>query len=458
MKKLLATLLCYLGACALSASAQPLAFPGAEGAGRFAAGGRGGDVYHVTNLNDSGPGSFREGCETAKGPRTIVFDVSGNIAIKRKLDVHTSFLTIAGQTAPGGGITFRDGTFSMTDAHDIIIRFVRFRYGDKNKVDGTDPMDLEGITNSIIDHCSISWGVDGEQDQRHCKDFTMQWMIVAEALRYSIHPERHEPRNSGKLFDHARAMSFRDVLGDETIHHNIIASCGDRFPTLGGGAGTHPDSVTNFSNNLMYNQVGATNLGKNISVVENNYYRPGPDSNYDKKKPISVKAEPVEDARGWVAGNYFEGRPGYTKDNYTAIDYERWAKHGTTARGNFELKTRPGTRDTGIQLQSAQDAYESVLKSAGASHARDAVDARIVAGIRDRTGRMIDSQSEVGGWPVLQSAPPPRCTNGDGIPDDWKTAHGLDINDPDIRNARTLDKNYTNLEVYLNSLVADIIK
>lgn len=183
------------------------AFPGAEGFGRFATGGRGGDVYHVTNLQDAGAGSLRQGFGTAVGPRTIVFDVSGIIELKSKLVLEKSAITIAGQTAPGDGITLKDCTFQIRNGTNVIVRYLRCRLGDQNKPKGAkggdDTLNTEDVDQVIFDHCSLSWAIDGTHDLRRGGNFTLQWCILSEALNQSLH-------NKG---EHAMCASYRDLAG-----------------------------------------------------------------------------------------------------------------------------------------------------------------------------------------------------------------------------------------------------
>jgi len=202
-------LLCVLlitSPAAVSAK-EILAFPGAEGFGRFASGGRGGDVYEVTSLKDSGSGSLREGISSARGPRTIIFKLSGTIQLKKKLVLDKSDITIAGQTAPGDGIALRDYTFQIKNATNVVIRYLRLRLGDQNKPKGAkggdDTFNTEYIDKVIIDHCSLSWAIDGTHDLRHGGNFTMQWSIVSEALNNSLH-------NKGA---HAIGASYRSPTG-----------------------------------------------------------------------------------------------------------------------------------------------------------------------------------------------------------------------------------------------------
>ncbi len=271
--KLVPILLCFatLAPSLLAAASDLPAFPGAEGFGRFARGGRGGDVYHVVNLNDAGPGSLREGIRAATGPRTIVFDVSGTILLKSKLVVDRSAITLAGQTAPGDGITLRDFTFQIVKASDVIVRYLRFRLGDQNKAvgakGGDDTVNTDDIDRVILDHCSLSWAVDGTHDLRRGGNFTLQWCIISEALNQSLH-------NKGS---HAMAASYRDLSGDVTLHHNLISTCRDRHPTLG-SAQNPPRYTVDFRNNIIYNwsKGGTSNFCDHFVNCINNTWRPGP--------------------------------------------------------------------------------------------------------------------------------------------------------------------------------------
>ncbi len=226
---------------------QTISFPGAEGYGRFAQGGRGGDVYIVTNLNDSGEGSLRYGVENADGPRTIVFEVSGNIELKSHLTVKESFMTIAGQTAPGDGICVKDYGFKIMDCHDVIVRYMRFRLGDKNKTApaGYDAIETNGVSNLIFDHVSASWGIDGTHDLRG-ELFTLQWSIYGEALNNSLHEKG----------THAMLGSMRDNTDNLTWHHNLLHSSRNRHPSLGGGSLTKAETIIDFRNNLVFNWEG----------------------------------------------------------------------------------------------------------------------------------------------------------------------------------------------------------
>lgn len=435
------------GFTAADASEGQLAFPGAEGFGRFAKGGRGGDVYHVTTLADDGPGSLREGLRSARGPRTIVFDLSGTIELKKPIVVETSYLTIAGQTAPGNGICVKDQTFQIRNASHIIVRYIRFRLGDENKPrpSGPDCLNTNDVDHVIFDHISVSWGIDGNHDLRRGGNFTLQWSIYAEALNDSLHEKG----------THAMLASFRDLTDSISLHHNLFASSRERHPTLAGSPRTKAEAIVDFRNNVVYNTSGATNLGNCRINLINNYYLPGPNTPTDAR-PLATKTENRGALHAFLDGNTFVGNKPWTADNYEAIDFNRWSK------GNYLLTSLESIRaaspfDVGAacpQTDSAEVAYNRVLRLAGANHPRDAADARLVDGVRAGTHRLIDSQRQVGGWPTLTSQPAPVDTDRDGMPDAWETQHGLDPADATDGATDGDGDGFTNLEEYLNALVA----
>lgn len=423
----------------------PLAFPGAEGFGRFAKGGRGGDVYHVTTLADDGSGSLREGFRSAQGPRTIVFDVSGTIELKTPLVLEKSFLTIAGQTAPGDGICIKDQTFQIKKASHIIVRYVRFRLGDQNKPPGTGPdcLNTTDVSHVIFDHISVSWGIDGNHDLRRGGSFTLQWSIYAEALNESLHEKG----------SHAMLASFRDLTDSISLHHNLFASSRERHPTLAGSPRTKAEAVVDFRNNVIYNVSGATNLGNCRINVINNVYQPGPNTPKGAK-PLATKTENRGALHAFLAGNLFIGDRVLTADNYQAIDFTRWTK-GNYLPTSLEAIRADGEFDVGDArpvTDSAEVTYDRVLRHAGATHPRDTADARLVEGIRAGTHRLIDSQQQVGGWPVLQSQAAPLDTDGDGMPNDWEQQRRLNPDDASDGPADRDGYAYTNLEEYLNGL------
>ncbi|MFO1021576.1 MAG: hypothetical protein U0903_12900 [Planctomycetales bacterium] len=432
----------------LTAADQPhsqLAFPGAEGFGRFAQGGRGGDVYHVTTLSDDGPGSLRDAIRTAKGARTIVFDLSGTIELKKPLVVDKSFITLAGQTAPGDGICLKDHTFRIKNAKHIIVRYMRFRLGDENKppMSGDDCTNTDDVDHLIFDHVSTSWGIDGNHDLRRGGNFTLQWSIYAEALNHSLH---------GKG-EHAMLASFRDLTGSITLHHNLFASSRERHPTLGGSPRTNPQAIADFRNNVIYNLSGATNLGNcRINFIGNTYI-PGPDTPANNR-PINSKFENKGSLKVFITGNEFMDQPEFTAENWKGIDFKRWSTKNYLPTTWEEVRSERefdvgGAKPT---TQTASEASQLVLRNAGASRHRDGADERLVKGVKERTNRLIDSQKQVGGWPMLNSLPAPKDSDQDGMPDAWEISHGLNPNDPEDRNADQDKDGYTNLEEYLNGL------
>jgi pectate lyase len=433
-----------------TAVSELIAFPGAEGAGKFTTGGRGGDVYRVTNVNDSGEGSFRDAIESISGPRTIAFDVSGTIRLKSNLEIReVANLTIAGQTAPGKGITIADYTLKIHDSKNLIVRYLRVRLGDENKPQdsGLDCIEINYNENIILDHLSMSWGIDGNGDFRGLKNATIQWCIFSEALNNSIHEKGA----------HGMCTSFRQPKGQATIHHNIYASSRSRHPSIGGGS-----EVTEFCNNVNYNWRSSNNIdGEKINMM-GNYYKAGP-SMEEGMPPIQFKSDgdaPV--SKGYLEGNYFDGLPQeYNEDNYTAMNFEACfgptSNYQATTREVFEVATRfDGGKYKLENIESAKDAYEACLKYSGSSLNRDLVDERFIKTIIDNTGKMIDSQSEVGGWDFYETMNRPANwdTDSDGMPDNWEKKNGLDPNNPDDGKEDKKKNGYTNLEEYLNSLVS----
>lgn len=403
------------------------AFPGAEGFGAATVGGRGGAVYEVTNLNDSGPGSLRDGISQAH--RTIVFRVSGTIELQSKLLLRQPFITIAGQTAPGGGICLRNYTTQIT-THDVVIRFIRSRLGD---MDGQQD---DGITvgnnaqNVILDHCSSTWSVDEALSTAgDNQNITIQWCIIAEGLNHSIHAKGNH--GYGSL---ARSN------GPVSWYHNLWAHNNSRNPRLGDnyGRGAHP--FFDVRNNVMYDYgeicSGLTQGIFNVNYV-GNYIRPGPNSK--AKTPIHIDANSTLEF--YLNGNVFEGHDDFTNDNKKFIDAkEPVAKTVDAPFPSPQMATMP-----------AQQAYEAVLAIGGAClPARDAVDTRIMQEVKDRNGTIIDSEKQVGGWPELKSTEAPADTDHDGMPDAWEKAHGL--NPADAADAIVdADKDgLTNLEEYLD--------
>jgi hypothetical protein len=439
-------------ALALTATAAPiaswaaprevLAFPGAEGAGRLATGGRGGAVIKVTNLDDAGPGSLRAAVE-AKGPRTVLFEVAGTIQLKTPLKITEPKLTLAGQTAPGGGITVRDQTLIVA-ADDVVIRFIRSRLGDESKTEG-DAIWISKGRRIILDHVSASWSVDEtlsasaryDEAGQGFYDLTVQWSIIADSLRHSIHAKG----------DHGYGSLIRGGRGAKiSFHHNLWANHLARMPRPGNYDGPDKDPVGaffEFRSNVFYNW-GKGHAGYDADLATlsaysfiDNAYVMGPDS----EKPVAFH-ESNRLAKAWFAGNSMNG----------VVPEDPWS-----LVSGLQV---PGYRQAGpidvapVKADPAATAYERVLADAGASLFRDSVDARVVAGVRDKTGKQIDSQAQVGGWPVLPTGAAAVDTDGDGMPDAWEKAHGLNPSKADGASPARNGSGWTNLELHLADAAA----
>lgn len=427
-------------AASAALAAEPLpAFPGAEGFGALAKGGRGGDVYIVTSLEDDGPGSLREGLR--KGNRTIVFAVSGNIELKKRLELKVNNVTIAGQTAPGGGITLKNYYFSIS-GQDLIIRYLRTRLGDVAG-EQTDSLTLQhGSSNVILDHISATWSVDEALSlSGNNQNITVQWCLIGESLKRSVHVKG----------DHGFGSLSR-ANGPVTWHHNLWVHNDARNPRLGDNYGKEGEPFFDVINNVIYNYGGTCSgltQGKFSVNYLGNYIKPGPNSN-KKKAPIEVGKPST--LRFFIADNFIEGNPTLSADNSQMI--------GPTDEAEIKVELVSQAFPTSpipVTRTSAKEAYEQVLARVGASlPLRDAVDTRIIGHVRTGTGGMINSPKDVGGYPDLPSAPPtssaPVDTDKDGIPDEWEKANGLNPNDP-TDGPKAPDGGYTNLEKYLNSLV-----
>lgn len=410
-----------------SAQAKKIpAFPGAEGAGMYTTGGRGGAVYEVTTLDDDGPGSLRAAC--AKSDGTIVFRVAGTIKLKGGLDVTGSNLTIAGQTAPGHGITVT-GNETQIKGDNIILRHLRFRGGDEL---GTpiDTFGARGVRDLVIDHCSFSWGVDECCSVYGNTNVTVQWCVISEGLTNSVHDKgRH---------------GMGGLWGGDTItyHHNLLVHQNARNPRFSFEEGMA--LLVDHRNNVIYNP-GITSCyggewSNGINLV-GNYYKPGPNTLPKIAREIVA---PGRFGQWHVTGNEIAGHADVTADNTLGITYPI---------GGVTLLPQPVEFANGITEQTARQAYAAVLDQAGATlPRRDAIDARLVNEARTGTGRHINSQKDVGGFlPLPSEVAAPADTDKDGIPDEWETAQGL--NPDDAADAQAVGPDgYTNLERYLNTI------
>jgi len=418
--------------------AQQLAFPGAEGFGRFVTGGRGGKVIAVTNLNDHGAGSLRTAIAES-GARTIVFRVSGNIELQSELRIENGDLTIAGQTAPGDGICIRDYSVIIA-ADNVILRYLRIRLGDVHRQQA-DAISCIGQKNIVVDHCSLNWGIDEVASFYDNENLTVQWCIVSESLHNSVH--KKGPHGYGGIWG-GKGASF---------HHNLIAHNSSRNPRFNGSRTHHlPEKeIVDFRNNVIYNWGFNSSYGGeagNQNLVAN-YYKAGPAT--ENKNRI---VEPWDDKGKWyIAENYVHGFPEITVNNWVGgVQGKFWSK----VRVDSPHQVEP------VVTQTAEQALELVLANVGAIlPKRDSIDLRIIEEVRTGTATfggkwgarsgIIDSQNDVGGWPTLNSLAAPTDNDQDGMADDWELARGLDPANPEDRNEIS-DDGYTNLEEYLNGL------
>jgi len=452
------------------------AFPGAEGGGMYAFGGRGGKVFIVTSLADSGPGTLREACE-AGGARIVVFNIAGEIRLERPIHVVAPYITIAGQTAPGDGVVLT-GQSLLVDTHDVIIRYMRFRRGAMDVAFRDDAMGGNGIGNIIYDHCSASWGLDevmsmyrhvynrradGHYDKLPTVNITIQDCIFAEGL---------------DLYNHAFGAS---IGGHHTLFaRNLFASNISRNPSVA------MDGDFNFVNNVIFNWWNRTIDGGDDNScynIINNYFKPGPITPKDKAiayriiKPEASrdKSRPRNFGKAFVTGNIVEGNAIVTADNWAGgvqpagIEGEQAIRDTLQADAPFPMPFLS-------KILSAQEAYRYVLDNVGATKPRrDAVDARIIGSVH--TGKsshvetamphvspyvrrrlpddsykqgIITDPQQVGGLPQY-SGTPYRDEDRDGIPDDWERTHGLDPADP-ADAGRIREDGYMNIEWYFNSL------
>lgn len=434
MRTLPAACLFVMALLAPSVTAALPAFPGAQGYGADTPGGRGGRIILVTNLNDSGPGSLREAC-SHEGPRTVVFRVGGTILLKSHLRITEPFITIAGQTAPGGGILLRDAGIRV-ETHDVLIRFLRVRVG-ASAVETPGSQDALAVTaeqdgqtyNVVIDHCSLSWAIDENASTwGPVHDVTFQWCIISECLLQSS--VRDEPHSMGILLGKASTRT--------SLHHSLFAHNRGRNPRIQAG-------VRDVVNNTFYNYGwGACQISgdPNANLV-GNYWRPGPDSNLRR---AVVHGEQFGSL--YVSGNISPDRPREAEPEW-AIFVPEASESLHRAANPFETPA--------VAAQLALSAYHLVLAGAGATvPCRDDVDMRIVRDVRLKSGRLINDPSDVGGFPDIAVGEAPADSDRDGMPDEWEKANGLDPDDASDSAADSNSDGYTNLEEYLNELAGPI--
>ncbi len=432
-KKLFFAFTLVLG-CASFLQAQLPAFPGAEGFGSTTVGGRGGIILKVTNLNPDGPGSLREAVSNSN-PRIIVFKVAGTIFLKKNIGITNPFVTIAGQTAPADGITIRGAALSI-HTHDVIVRGLRIRVGDD--LSGPNPDNRDAITissnkaivyNVIIDHCSLSWSIDETIQFWHSAEkSTVQYCIISEGLRYSIHP-----KTISRGQDHSNGILVGNGSNKISIHHNLFAHNLRRNPAINSG------SFAEVINNVIYNWEIGTSVGASANVIAN-VYKPG--LNTGTKKGIILPRWMNAQGPLYVKDNIGPGRITNSGDDWLVVD-------GPISGRSFS----PVEPLSNVTIDSVDEVFDKVIKNAGATiPMRDSVDERIINDVINGTGQFIDSQNEVGGWPKLDSGAPPLDSDHDGMPDDWEIAKNLNPQDPTDANKDRNGDGYTNIEEYINGL------
>ena len=458
------------------AHGQALAFPGAEGGGMYVTGGRGGKVIHVTTLADSGAGSLRAALSES-GARTIVFDVAGIIELGSNLKIAKGDVTIAGQTAPGDGICLKNFSTEVS-ASNVIIRFVRFRMGDEKKNEG-DAVWGRYAENIILDHCSMSWCTDECASFYANSNFTLQWCILSESLRNSVHGKGNH--------------GYGGIWGGKnaSFHHNLLAHHDSRNPRI-----DHPQIYDNYVSthrgNVEVRCNAIYNWGSNHTYggedgwfnLVNNYYKPGPASS-DRKYFVDAYASYIKDDKVYadkypelyLSGNVNTAHDNLTASNDASTIYwhhgESYLNYNTLLSSPLAI-TGPDGKDVYVTTHSAEDSFERILESCGASLRRDAVDERACTDAKKGTaavndggngskGGIIDTQTAVGGWPEYKAsateAETVKDTDGDGMPDWFEDKFGLDKADPSDGNGKTLDRlgRYTDLEMYLHYIVRDIV-
>lgn len=455
MKK---NLLYFLLILSFQLVAQTPAFPGAEGGGMYASGGRGGRVLYVTSLADDGSsGTFRWAINQS-GARIIEFKVSGIIALKSSLSINNGNLTIAGQTAPGDGICIKDYDIYV-NADNVIIRYIRVRLGNGIISRESDASGGRYRKNIILDHCSFSWSIDECASFYSNENFTMQWCFITESLNNAGHSKG--------------AHGYGGLWGGKnaSFHHNLIAHHLSRNPRFNGWKRSGLNYVNpmdeerlDFRNNVIYNwgdnsSYGGEALGK-YNIV-GNYFKYGPGTKSTIKYKITqvdidadIVAYPPGFGQYYISDNYVYGSTTVTDNNWSGVTY-------ASGVDKTLCKTYVPFQNVAISQHTAQIAFEKVLDYGGASLSRDTIDRRIVRETRDGTttyngsisnrAGIIDTQNDVGGWPLYNSAAAPADSNADGIPDGW-----LETNFPGKTSTDINESGYTYLDLYLASLVADI--
>lgn len=430
---------------------QPLkglpVFPGAEGFGTDTPAGRGGKVIEVTSLADDGPGTLRAALGDPS-PRTVVFRVGGTIEIRSELQILKPYVTVAGQTAPGGGICIKNAGM-MIGTHDVLIQHLRIRPGSEGRVNpaNNDAIsilgphnDLAGARHVVLDHVSASWSEDEAVSTWFgARDLTISWSIISEALNRGRH----------RKGTHSAGLLIGDSSQHVTVHHCLLAHNDFRNPLISKG-GTH-DIV----NNVIYDwgaipaEIFDTESNSFVNFV-GNYFRPGPSTH---PGPYEITINPTREPgvpKIYVEGNLGPHRPEAANAEWGLV-CRGWGRAGVAAQTYRALKAFPAAP---VTRTSAAEAYSRVLAAAGAAcPMRDAADRRVVAEVENKTGKIIDSPTEVGGYPKLAAGTAPVDADHDGMPDDWEQQHGLNPQDASDGNKDRDGDGYTNLEEYLHSLL-----
>ena len=447
------------------------AFPGAEGFGADTKGGRGGDVYHVTTLADSGKGSLRDGISSATGPRTIVFEVGGEIKLKSRLIINKNNLTIAGQTAPGDGITIRDRSVDIAKANHIVIRHLRMRRGDIDILAsgkptgsvGLDTVSIDDSKNVILDHVSVSWSCDELFGIVQNENVTIQWALMAEPLGDpKLHPYGDE-----------HAYGLNTSANTLSLHHSLLVNYVMRGPQFeandaSNSQGYHVqmEAVNNvffdyersgsrYTTGIETNPSAASNIDFFFHFRKNYYLNPNAsraEIHAELKHGVSSRV------KVHVAGNIGPNRPTDTGNEWSIV----WTSNAdpsdviANAASNVKAQMANGplfAPPVPVTEQAAKDAYFAILERAGAWKKRDAVDKRVVQNVVDRKwSSYLHSQSTVGGFPPFQWGTAAAGVARDGMADSGELAEGLNPADPNDRNGDADKDGYTNLEEYLADL------
>ncbi len=515
MKKIFSfsVLVILISFCVQQINAQTKAFPTAEGYGKYATGGRGGVVVYVTNLQDYNPttespipGSFRwaftQGKDSVKNrwgvwvyswkPMTVLFKVGGVIQLKSEFSSNRGNVTIAGQTALGEGVCFRDYTMKFGGYNNFVIRFLKSRPGDATGAE-TSAARLENGSNYIFDHCSFSWGIEETTHFSSSQNLTIQWSILSEALYNSVHKKG--------------ARGYASQWGGQyaSYHHNLLAHNNTRSPRINGANTNDVNALVDYRNNVNYNwgSAGACYGGEwevptgggysHINFV-NNYYKSGPGTSsslyFAAPSYNRSGVTPTGYAKWYFSGNYMNGSPSKTADNWTAVDVSSVGSKENIYSGTEFMQTDGVLENYAAYTQTATEAYNAIIEKAGAIYPkRDGIDSRIIGEmtgtvaiyrspytmndvstpVKGTSAGIIDSQwntkpadAPVGWDPwasyytTIESTQAPTDTDADGIPDIWETEKGLNPNLASDGNKITLS-GYTALEVYLNSLVGENI-